>query len=332
MGSKNLLNWDANPQTNITLSSLADGIEETAVQGLIAPPTGPLLVSVVGDVGGFVHTSLTVPPAEFTDPTWAGTVTGVDFAGANASIIVRVSGASVTTASIAISTDGGSTWNPYAGAPSTTANVYGGKVAVSAKGTSIIWTGASGFNGPMISTNGGSFTAIKGLPSYVTLVTADKVNDTVFYAGSGSTFYVSTNGGSSFSVATPALGSTSSINAIAVNPFAAGDVYIGTNAGIFHTTNFGGQYIGLPGATTAYALAVGIPSVAGGTPALFAAATVEGNNALYRTDNIGVSWTKLTNEKYGLSSISGMILAADLRTYGQVYVGTNGRGIFYGHP
>lgn len=75
MGTKNLLNWDistSGTRKNITLSSLADGIEETAVQGLVAPPSGPLLVSVVADVGGFVHTSLGGIPAEFTNPTWAG--------------------------------------------------------------------------------------------------------------------------------------------------------------------------------------------------------------------------------------------------------------------
>ena len=247
MGSRNLLNWDANPRTNITISSLADGMEETAVLSLIAPPTRPLLASVVGDVGGFVHTSLTTPPAEFTNPTWSGvslfsslfskgfdyvilqTVTGIDYAGANTSIIVRLSGASVSSASVAISTDGGSTWNPFTGSPAVSANIYGGKIAISAKGTSIIWSDATGFNGSMISTNGGNFTAVNGLPNDVTIVTADKVNDTVFYAGSGSTFYVSTDGGSSFGVATPALGSTTTINAITANPFEAGDVYIGTD-------------------------------------------------------------------------------------------------------
>lgn len=71
-GGHDLLNWDANPRQNITVSSLATGIEETSVQGLTAPLTGPFIISAVGDVGGFMHTSLTTPPETFTNPTWPG--------------------------------------------------------------------------------------------------------------------------------------------------------------------------------------------------------------------------------------------------------------------
>jgi xyloglucan-specific exo-beta-1,4-glucanase len=50
-GGHDLLNWDS--IHNVTLESLATGIEEEAVQGLLVPPGGPPLLSVVGDDGGF---------------------------------------------------------------------------------------------------------------------------------------------------------------------------------------------------------------------------------------------------------------------------------------
>ena len=71
-GGHDLTKWDANPRQNITLATLADGIEETAVLGLTAPISGPKLVSAVGDVGGFVHTDLRNFPKPFTNPVWAG--------------------------------------------------------------------------------------------------------------------------------------------------------------------------------------------------------------------------------------------------------------------
>jgi hypothetical protein len=37
---------------NVSISSLADGIEETSVQGLISPLTGPSLISALGDIQG----------------------------------------------------------------------------------------------------------------------------------------------------------------------------------------------------------------------------------------------------------------------------------------
>lgn len=49
-GGRDLLEWDTTH--NITLQSMADGIEETAVLGLISPPTGARLISAVEDIGG----------------------------------------------------------------------------------------------------------------------------------------------------------------------------------------------------------------------------------------------------------------------------------------
>ena len=49
-GGRDLLKWDRT--RNITLQSMAGGIEETSVLALISPPTGPRLVSAVLDLGG----------------------------------------------------------------------------------------------------------------------------------------------------------------------------------------------------------------------------------------------------------------------------------------
>ncbi len=49
-GGHDLLQWDS--VRNVTLKSLADGIEETSVQSLISPPTGPHLISALGDIQG----------------------------------------------------------------------------------------------------------------------------------------------------------------------------------------------------------------------------------------------------------------------------------------
>ena len=52
-GGHDLLKWDTSART-VTLKSLAAGIEETAVQALLSPPTGPPLVSALLDLAGTI--------------------------------------------------------------------------------------------------------------------------------------------------------------------------------------------------------------------------------------------------------------------------------------
>jgi xyloglucan-specific exo-beta-1,4-glucanase len=83
-GSHDLLNWDQRAadvngtRKNITLSSLADGMEMTAVLGLASPPGNysdanrVRLVSALGDIGGFVHRNLSAVPQIWENPIWVG--------------------------------------------------------------------------------------------------------------------------------------------------------------------------------------------------------------------------------------------------------------------
>lgn len=103
-GGHDLLNWDTTH--NVTIDSLANGVEEDAVQGLISPPSGPQLLSAVGDNGGksyhlsskryfslqpkgFVHLDLTKAPQTSFSPVWSTNV-DLDFAGNVPSTMVRI--------------------------------------------------------------------------------------------------------------------------------------------------------------------------------------------------------------------------------------------------
>jgi len=329
-GGHDLLNWDMSPRVNITLSSLATGVEEMAVTGLTAPISGPKLVSTVSDVAGFVHTDLTVSPPTFTNPIWPGSGADVDHAGAAPENIVRLSGISGgTTVSLATSSDGGVSWTPYAGAPAVSANVYGGKIAISALGDTLLWTQATGLDGVQFSKNGSTFASSTGVPSGANIA-SDKLKNTVFYAVSGAEFFVSTDGGETFTQ-TSTLGSATSSTQIAASPFRAGEFFVSTDHGVWHSTDFGRSFIGLPAATQAWSIAVGAPAKVGGTPSLFAAATIGGVNSLYRTDDLGSNWALLPSVAKALSSASNMVLAADPNVHSQVFVGTNGRGVWVGH-
>ncbi|CRK28320.1 hypothetical protein BN1708_018347, partial [Verticillium longisporum] len=86
----------------------------------------------------------------------------------------------------------------------------------------------------------GTFAAVSSLPNNA-LIASDKRDNTAFYAASGSTFYRSTNSATSFSTAGTLSGATV-IRDIAVHPQVAGDVWVSTDAGIFHSTNGGTSF------------------------------------------------------------------------------------------
>ena len=68
-GGHDLTKWDTTH--NITIQSLADGIEETAVLDLASVPGGPSLLAAVGDVGGFTFKSdlKTAPQSGWQTPS-----------------------------------------------------------------------------------------------------------------------------------------------------------------------------------------------------------------------------------------------------------------------
>ncbi|KAL0950941.1 hypothetical protein HGRIS_007696 [Hohenbuehelia grisea] len=320
-GGRDLLKWDTTH--NVTIKSLADGIEETSIQGLISPPSGPTLLSAVGDIEGFVHTSLDSAPAtSFLNPKWS-TSADIDFAGNKPTNIVRIgTGDSSSGKQVALSTDSGATWSQDYGAAD---NVTGGKVALSADGDTVLWR--TNGNGVLVSQFTNPFTAVPSLPS-TAVIASDKKNNAVFYGAAGSNFYLSTDGGKTFA-AKGSLGSSTAPAKVIVNPGVSGDVWVSTDKGLFHSTDSGTSFASISGVSQAWAIALGAPKTAGGYPALFAAANI-GGIGYFRSDDAGVNWVQINDAAHGFGSASANVITADPRKYGRVYIGTNGRGIFYG--
>lgn len=320
-GGHDLTKWDTTH--NVTIQSLADGIEETAVQGLASAPGGSELLVAVGDDNGYTFTSAnnlgTSPQTIWSTPTWT-TSTSIDYAGNSVKNVVRV-GNTAGTQQVAISSDGGVTWNINYGADT---NMNGGTVAYSANADTILWS--TGSTGVQRSQYQGSFTSVSSLPA-TAVIAADKKTNSLFYAGYASTFYVSNNTGSSFT-AGPKLGSTTSIQDIIAHPTTAGTLYVSTDAGIFRSTDSGTTFAQVSTAlTNTYQIALGLGS--GSNWNLYAFGTGSAGNRLYASADNGATWTDIQGSTQGFGAIDGAKLAGSASVAGQVYVGTNGRGVFY---
>lgn len=122
-------------------------------------------------------------------------------------------------------------------------NVSGGKIALSADGDTVLWRTSA--NGVQVSQYTNPFAAVPSLPSDAAIA-SDKKNNSIFYGASGSKFYLSTDGGKSFS--SPAtLGSSTSPSKVIVNPGVTGDIWVSTDKGIFHSTDSGSTFAAVSG-------------------------------------------------------------------------------------
>jgi xyloglucan-specific exo-beta-1,4-glucanase len=317
-GGHDLTKW---PYVHV--QSLADGIEETSVQALISPPGGAPLLSAVGDVCGFTHESLTQSPSiNFANPYYA-TTPDIDFAGQKPLNIVRIGNdGSSSTSQMALSTDGGKTWKP---ATVSSSSIYGGKIAYSADATSIVWASASG---NYVFVNGVEST-ISTLPTGVRIAD-DKVNGKYFYAADSTSFYGSKDGGVTFAVSVALA--NNGVNAIEVHPAVAGDVWFSTSSGLYHSTNFGASFTKLASVTESFAITLGKGT--GSYPNIYGfvnTGSAAGNVLSVSTDQ-GATWTQISDAAHGFGASSANCLAASWDTVGEVFVGTNGRGIYYGLP
>lgn len=312
-------------------ASASKGIEETSVQDLLVPnstaKSACLLVSAVGDLGGFCHTSLTTSPTDFFDAAVnTGSGTAQDASG---SLIAFVGEGGGSTAIGRYSTDGGATWTDFTKPGTMT---WGqGKVAVSADGSTILWNPADG-SSPVYSTDkGATWTAVTGLPTGVTPV-ADTVNSADFYAIDAATgvLYTSTDGGATFTV--KASGLTAAGNdQILPTPGKTGDLYFAAQSGgLLHSTDGGATWTALDASgpsvvTAADAIGTGAAAPGSACKTLYLVGTVNGATGFFMSTDDARSWTRINSDQQNFAWIS--VITGDPHRYGRVYVGTNGRGI-----
>jgi hypothetical protein len=298
------------------------GIEFTAVGKVAAPATGAPLLSAMGDIGGFVHTTLTSSPA--AGDTAAGSESDIDFAQDNPNDIVYVG--SIGAHEGAYSTNDGVSFKEFGANPGTS-----GSVAISTDGSAIAW--APSGKSVYYSTNDGSTWTAASLPAGAKsggTVIADRLTAGEFYYYQGKDLYLSTDSGATFSLVNSNVSSGGDLMA---SPYAAGDLWLAAGGGLFQSTNAGGSFsqIATGTITSAGEVALGKSAPGMSVPAVYVWGTINGFLGFYRSDDGGTNWVQInnTNEQFG-----GLIqtLAADPNVYGRIYVGVNGRGIVYGQP
>lgn len=335
-GCDNLTDWDKGEYINIRVKGM--GIEETAVLSLMTPPIdGVELISGVNDICGFVHYDLTVgPDCMMTGPVFTGS-TGMDYAELNPNYMVRVGTIEKEQYenlkfSVASSSDGGETWSPvtpnisYIVPPVGDEEIAeGGVVAVSADGKSFVWAPD---NYRVVSYVNGGWNVVDSLPKNA-YICSDRVNPNIFYAYAEDTFYVSTDGGLTFT-AKEKIKNGPEVSKIKAVPGEEGHVWVpGSTTGLWYTTDGGDSFTKVDGIKRSDVVGFGKAKEGADYLAIYAVCEIEGVNGVYRSDDMAKSWIRVNDDEHQYGSINYAI-TGDLRVYGRVFVGTNGRGVVYG--
>lgn len=332
------------------------GIEETVPLGLASTPFGAPLVSVLGDVDGFYHSDLNTPPMSRhkveDGKNEAGTNYDLDWAGQNPSYMVRIYKNSDYGLG-GYSTDGGKTWKNFKTHPNFTVNQYNPSysnednfVGVSADGTAIVWNMAT--YGVFYSTdNGATWTASKTAASQLQgfRVVADRVQAGTFYLYNAQTgtLYKSTNNGADWVSVNTTLAQFADwgyhYGRLFASPDAAGELWVTQGANIagglwvgkgnvYRSTNGGTSFAKVP--DLLYASSIGFGKGKSTHSAVYALGINSQNeNGLFRSDDQGETWDRINDDRHQFGGIKFLI--GDPCVYSRIYLGTNGRGIVYGH-
>jgi hypothetical protein len=305
----------------------ANGIEETAVLGLLAPPSGKtILLSALGDIYGFAHQDLTVsPPQMFTNP--AAAPTSMDFEQNTPTTVVRVTDGIGGAAPIGvISTDAGLTWKAFPSMPPGTKG--GGTIAIAPDGSSMVWA-TEDTSSVWYSTNlGQRWTEATGISAQAQ-VASDRVQAGVFYGFSNGALTMSSDGGATFSTVQTGLPAN---GILSVLPDAQGDLWLaGQEGGLY--SNAGTSAVpaltAVAGIQDAYHLGFGKSAAGSANLALYLDGQMDGTWGLYRSTDGGSTWFQINDPAHQWGGFT--VVCGDMRTFGTVYVGTEGgRGIIWG--
>jgi hypothetical protein len=327
-GATDLTKWDSGGK--ITIKPMAFGLEETAVLDLVSPPSGPSLVSGLGDIGGFRHDDLTkVPSMMFTAPVFTST-RSLDYAEKDPAIMVRsgdfTDADRPNDAHAAFSTDGGRNW--FQGTEPGGVN-NGGTIAAAADGSRFVWApGDSGIQVHYSVGFGNSWTQAQGIPANA-VVESDRVNPQKFYGLKDGKFYVSTDGGATF--AATAAGGLPSSGRFKAMPGIEGDIWLAGGNGLFHSTDSGASFAQVTGVDSGIGIGFGKAAPGEDYQALYLVGSVGGVDGAFRSDDAGASWVRINDDQHQYGNW-GDAVTGDPRVYGRAYIGTNGRGILYADP
>ncbi|MDX1930969.1 MAG: hypothetical protein SFU56_00035 [Capsulimonadales bacterium] len=346
-----LTDWYATYRTEdidaptVTFASDERGHEEVVVFSLAAPPVGLPLLSGVADVDGFPHESLTEFPTKGfgdyyggTGPTF-GDCLQIAWCATRPLSMARVGGRRWNgTGGGATSDDGGRTWRGFGQWDEKTVPA---RIAISATDPANLVVLKLGADGGLSTRDGGkSWQPVEGLDgvrvhdtwNWTQPLAADGAKPATFYAYHEGTLFRSEDGGTRFVPAATGLPKGGNPALVTV-PGQAGRVYLSVGEGGLHRSTDGGTtFAPVVSVAGSHLFAVGKAAPGATEPTLYLyGRPAKGRDGIYRSTDGGVSWQTIQDPAIPVGDDPNS-MAASWQTFGRVFIGTNGRGIYFGEP
>jgi hypothetical protein len=164
----------------------------------------------------------------------------------------------------------------------------------------------------------------------------DRVESETFYTYSSTqgTFHLSTDGGQSFTKVQselsppPVRHGRHSYGSLVAVPGKAGECWLATGSQLYRFTKQGRRRTDFLAISEAVAVGFGRAAPGADYPAVFVVGKLNGRYGIYRSDDVGVTWLRITDDAHQFGSASHV--TGDPRVFGRVYFCTGGRGIIYG--
>ncbi|AFY81910.1 BNR/Asp-box repeat-containing protein [Oscillatoria acuminata] len=317
-------------------TNYSQGHEQVVTFDLVSPPTGALLLSAVADVEGFYHSRLDeIPPQRFgSDRDSFQETYSLDYAAQSPKHLVRVGGDRWNSRyGGATSTDGGLTWQRFSQFPE---EMMPMRVAVSATNPQQFVVTLSENQGIQTQDNGQSWQPVQGLPDSIKgpwkwsqPLAADAVNGNRFYYYHEGTVYQSQDGGLSFASVYQNL-PESDWHFLKTMPGVEGEVWVSLDEEGLHRSPNGGQsFSKVAGVELAYLFAFGKAAPGQEVPALYLYGKVVNQpESIFWSPDLGETWINIGDPEIPIGNQPN-VMAASKQQFGLVFVGTNGRGIYY---
>jgi len=316
--------------------------EVVSIGALAAPPNSKYrLYSGVADVAGFDHEAIDKAPSKHI---WSkgfawNTTTGIAWRASDPDFLVRVGcrNWNLPSKGGACTLDGGDSWIKFPSVPYD--DIRGGRALIAGKGRRIIWLPQIGE--PYLTDDLGKTWRKLAAPVdlhavahgdhiffYDQPAVVDLANpDRVYIQAKGKMLRSDDAGDSWRVVCEKSPGCKALLTTGLPN-----EAWLADSNGLWRSMDAGASWSRLPEVDGAVMACVGKNPPGKDHAALFLSGTVKGVDGFYRSDDLGSSWLRIDDEPGQRIGDDPNTMCGDWRVFGGVFVGTNGRGIYYGAP